>query len=238
VSHETTRAPPPPQHPGSTYANNSNIHNDFGCDAAADPTTYLPAEYISITAHSFSSYRLIAYYVLCVLTGGILALACKHNVALRVKLTRAPCPVFRDADFVLVQTLDGSYEEVEVVRIRGRMRMDVASGIVAGPTGVWDPIIAPTELRQNVTGVESHVQLQEERAGLLGFHGLHVRGRSHYQPQGGSGESVERTFAFFEYKKQRYVYREGTNSFLVCGRYPPHVLKCKLSLTLIFEYSA
>ncbi|KAJ3411940.1 hypothetical protein HDV05_001465 [Chytridiales sp. JEL 0842] len=213
LSHDSLRAPPMPSFPPPS--SESTAFGNHQHDSSAGSSTYLPIEYTSITAHSFSSTRLIAYYILSVLTLGILPLVCKHKVALRVQLTRAACPSFRDADFVLVETLDGSFEEVDIIRIRGKMKMDVAGGIVAGPTGVWDPVLASTENgNQGVSAIESQIQLQEERSGLLGFHGIHLRGRSQPGLSGIENDSVERTFAFFEYKKQRYVYREGTNTFL------------------------
>ncbi|KAI9347664.1 hypothetical protein BDR26DRAFT_799535 [Obelidium mucronatum] len=122
----------------------------------SDPSLfYLPIEYTSITGHRFSSLRLLLYVFLSIMTCGLLPFACLYLPWLRTYLIRESCSHFRDAQFVLVLSSDGTWHELKV-----------------------------SELSE-----ESHLELNNP-------------------------DTTTRTYKYFQYRKQRYVFQEGANTFV------------------------
>ncbi|KAJ3308527.1 hypothetical protein HDU76_003893, partial [Blyttiomyces sp. JEL0837] len=184
---------------------------------------HLPIEYISITSHSHSAANLAFFYAISIASFGILPIICKHHVKYWTQIARKPCGTFRDADYVLIECLDGSFEEIKVQRIRGRMLLDAAGGAMAGPSGVYDGLMTAIGASSDSDAMDftSHLSVEVDGNGQVqgggdGLDGQVVGGGENWQSRNrpGAGPAIERTFCFFEYKKQRYVYREGTGSFL------------------------
>ena len=156
-----------------------------------DSGTHLSIEYTSITAHIYSSSRLAIFSVLSVLSLGILPIICNNKIQLWTFIARAPAGYFRDADYVLVKSKDGSFEEIEVQKIKGRMLLSVSGGEKVGPTGVYESWNAASDMEKGAEADSGKIVQRE------------------------NPDDRERVFKYFDYKKQRYVFREGTGSFLV-----------------------
>jgi hypothetical protein len=74
-------------------------------------------EYLGLVAYSASHGKLMLYYLLSLLTIGILPLLCHWFPQWATYLSRSKCPELYQADYLLIQGLDGRFSEVRVDRI-------------------------------------------------------------------------------------------------------------------------
>ncbi|KAI8850206.1 hypothetical protein BC829DRAFT_432106 [Chytridium lagenaria] len=127
---ESPRIPPSASTQNLVHRSNPTLSDGF---TSSDPT-YLPLEYTSISAYKTFLPGVIAFYVLSVLSLGILPIVAFRIVKVRVWLTRKAVTSFVDAEWVLVNTHKGAYEEVPVMRIQAPLN-NGGVGVLFGEEG-------------------------------------------------------------------------------------------------------
>ncbi|KAJ3193692.1 hypothetical protein HK101_004356 [Irineochytrium annulatum] len=196
-SFDNLRSPPP--------AINTHHANRFSADRYENggrPTTPSTAgcsdeqalEYNAITAHRNSPYGFALYLTISVISLGFVPLFSVRFPRIRTLVAHAPARTFREADWILVMGREGTYEEVKVVRVKDRMNMDVAGGLLL----VGRDDIEETD---ECYATESGNELGDEESGnadVASIGGRFDPGRIRPMPE------RERTFSYFVYRKQRY----------------------------------
>ncbi|KAJ3351145.1 hypothetical protein HDU83_009224 [Entophlyctis luteolus] len=192
-SSENMRAPPV-----EFRSSENDTHDDIGSGEDFylhfnQNEKHLPIEYTAIIALKSSPFKLSCYFLLSLISLGLLPLLGWRFSWLRSYLSRKRCSHFRDADYVHVLATDGLWHEIQV-------------GILAGVPN--DPLLDPFDQNGRAEGQVSHHYHRTEVA-----HGGYDRLREEPISSTSEGDKTK-YFKYFEYRKQRYVFLEGSNSFV------------------------
>ncbi|KAJ3102089.1 hypothetical protein HDU97_000803 [Phlyctochytrium planicorne] len=176
-----------------------------------DPN-YLPLEYTSITGYTTYLPGLFLFYLLSVLTLGVLPLLAFRFPRFKARLTRTPVNSFLDAEWVLLQSHRGVIEEVPVKRIVATPTTQQQQALM-GWSGRWSSFQIP-----NVIAVSGGWTSTFSNGVINSMFGedqeeLHPQGVVELM-DGGRAPVMRPVFTYFEYKKQRYVYSNSGMSFV------------------------
>jgi hypothetical protein len=97
--------------------NSHSWHGDIASPSHPTGSSSNEPEYLNVVAYSHSTGKLMLYYLLSLLTVGILPLLCHWFPQWATYLSRSKCSELYQADYLLIQGLDGRFSEVRVNRI-------------------------------------------------------------------------------------------------------------------------